>query len=737
MLQKLYAIFLGLIVVGLSVWMVATPNKIVHQWIRGVDNFIYDQRLISLIAHKSPKGKTTAIAILDIDNKSLVEQGAWPWPRAKFAELINNLHEQGASVIASTIVFSEKSDTTATEYLKKLPSKNIEDAELVTALDRLIYLHEGDELLAEAAAKSNVILGVIFDQSANYFKGLLPPPEIEIANAADLDKLVIPTMTAYLANYPELSLAAKQTGFVTGIVDNDGIIRRAPLLATYKNGIYFSLALQAVRNYQHITSVAAEFVSIGNKQVINKITLDKKNIYTDASGTIIIPYQGYAKFFPYYSATDVLNHRIPPNTLKGKIIFIGTSLPGLSDLRPTPFESLFPNVEIQANIANALLGNFIPHTPSWSKGAEIGLIILFGVLLAIVLPFMRAVSLAITLIVVIPFLIYAHFWLWSTKGLIFSFSIPLLTVLLLVTINLISGFLFESRRLDFLFKTFSKYVPPEYAKKISEHQDHLGFEGEARTVTILFTDIRHFTNIAENLDDMELKNFLNQLFTPLTEIILKHKGTIDKYVGDMIMAYWGAPGEDPLHKQHALESALAMQEKTHSLQAKFKQLNLPVVRIGIGINTGEVNIGEIGTDIRRSYTVIGDAVNLASRLEELSKKYRVKAIVGENTYADSDNLFLFRFLDRITVKGKRKPINIYELICQKDQAAEALIEELKKHEEALDYYYTQEWEVAFSLFSKLVEHYPHVKVYSIFLSRIREYLVSPPPENWDGTFVAM
>lgn len=721
MKHKLYSILFGLFIIATAVWLVATPNPYIRFWLTSMDNFIYDQRLKYKLNTKSPAHYSSPVVIIDIDEKSFVEQGDWPWPRAKFAQLVNTLDELGAKVIAFTIVFSDKTDASATTYLQKVQAQKSQDKETIQVLNRLVYLHEGDDLFVKAVAKSQVVLGMIFNQTSKYTKGLLPSPAAQINDPIILKQLVVPSFSSYFANYASLSQAAGHTGFVTGIVDQDGIIRRAPLLALYKDGIYFSLALEAVKLYQQIATIDIEFVPIGDKEVVNKLILDGKRIYTDESGSILIPYQGYMGYFPYYSASDILNHRISKEKIEGKLVFVGTSVMGLSDRRPTPFMSLFPNVEIQANIAQSLLGNFTPYTPNWGKGVEIGLIILLGSILAVILPFLRVLPIVATLIITVFGVLFTYIWFWDTKSIIFSISVPIITIFLLTIINLILGFLFESWRRETIFKTLTKYVPLEYAKKVTEYPHQASFEGEERLVTILFTDIRHFTKISESLDDMKLKDFLNQLFTPLTEIIISQQGTIDKYVGDMIMAYWGAPKEDALHVQHALDAALAMQEKTESLQESFKKFNLPSIRIGIGINTGKVNAGEVGTDIRRSYTIIGDSVNMASRLEELSKFYRAKIVVGEKTYYSSDD-YVFRYLDRVAVKGKKKPSHIYELLCRKDNAPQELIVELNSYREALYYYDHQEWKKAYQKFMALIEKYPNVKIYSILLDRIKGFL---------------
>lgn len=734
-MYRLFAIFLGFMIIGISVWIVSTSNNSVRHFITAIDNLMYDEHLHLIMRSKKPASKNSQIGIVDIDDRSIIEQGSWPWPRVKFAQLLTNLRESGVSVIAFSFVFAAESDTTASNYLKKIQQQNAKPStELVNVLNHIIYLHEGDEIFANTLKmKDDVVLSLIFDQSSRYSKAAMPKPIYEIKDNELRNQLLIPVFNGYTSNYPQLQNIAKYSGFVTGVVDEDGIIRHAPLLIIYNHGIYPSLALEAVRVFLHGPTINIHFSKVGDHQVVRKIVMGNKEIFTDASGIISISYQGGKNYIPYYSATDILNKRIPANELAGKIIFIGTSATGLSDLRPTPFESLFPAVEIQANIAQDILSNDLPYTPSWSKGAEVGLIILIGGLLAIILPFMRAIPLAITLLFLLVLLVYSYVWLWSI-GLIFSFSAPILTVIVLITFNLVYGFLFETRKHESLYKTFTKYVPAEYAKKISAHPDE-SFEGENKTATVLFSDVRHFTDIAESLTEHNLKNFLNELFTPITEIIMKHQGTVDKYVGDMVIAFWIASNENCDHTKSAIAAAIEIENKLKELQHEFAKLDLPTVKVGIGINTGLVNIGEIGSESRRSYTIIGDTVNLASRLEELTKFYHVKIIIGESTYNLCKEELVCRYLDRIIVKGRHNPVEIYELICKTEDATDELYEELNAYSQALDLYYTQQWDEAFEKFLNLVRAYPHTRIYSIFLKRIKEFFINPPNGHWDGTYM--
>ena len=732
-MKRTYAFLTNFLLVACAIWVLATPNQFIRSWVTAIDNFIYDAHLN--LWSKKQKIDNTPIAIIDIDNKSLLEQGAWPWPKAKFVQLVQQIQMQNAAIIAFTFIFSESKPDIATNYLKKILTHKSHDTELINVLNELIYQYEGKELFADVIGKNNVVLGLMFNQSSEFKRGALPAPAMIVSDSGNLNNLLIPSFNGYIANLPILQENAKSVGFVTGIEDSDGIIRRSPLLAVYKSGIYLSLALQATKSFFHYPKIEIQFTTIGNNQAVSQVILGNKNIHTDNSGAILIPYLN-SNVFPHYSATDLLNQRLPKNLLSNKLVFIGISIPGLGDLHPTPLSSLSPSVDIQANIASAIMNDFVLYTPYWSKGVEITLTILLGILLAVILPFLRAIALAITLIVLIGTTFYVDNWLWN-KGLIFSFSVPLLMIIGLITMNLIYGFLFESRQHDKLYKQFSEYVPSEYAKQLSEKYDENELTTEICLITVMFIDIRHFTSMAETLNVIQVKELLTKFFTPLTEIIVKYNGTVDKYVGDMIVAFWKIKADDFSQDQLPLEAALAIQDKIKELKLDLIEYNLPIIEAGIGINTGEVILGEIGSHLRRSFTVLGDTVNLGSRIQDLTKFYKAKIIIGENTYFRIRDKFIFRHLDKVIVKGKQTPTEVYQLICKKEIATPELLRELSLHELALTHYYKQEWASAYKMFSSLTRTFPKVKIYYIYLNRIKEFMQKPPGANWNGTYIKL
>jgi adenylate cyclase len=295
------------------------------------------------------------------------------------------------------------------------------------------------------------------------------------------------------------------------------------------------------------------------------------------------------------------------------------------------------------------------------------------------------------------------------------------------------GYLFETRRRERLKEMFGQYVPEKHIDEMLRSKDNYGLLGEDRDMTVLFADIRNFTTISESLSASQLKEVLNEFFTPMTEIIFRHRGTIDKYIGDLIMAFWGAPLKDRRHAKHAINAALDMQKMVEKIQAVFAEKNWPDIQIGIGLNSGVMSVGDMGSKFRRNYTVLGDAVNLGSRIESLTKYYDAKVMVSETTQHNQKN-FVFRELDRVRVKGKQKGIKIYEVICKTEEASAELLQELEKHHTALEHYYNQRWDEAYQLFTELSLSHSHHKLYALYLHRITEFKRTPPPENWDGVY---
>jgi adenylate cyclase len=727
--KKLIPHLLSVVLVALSVWLAVTPNQIVRGIFKRIDYLVYDIRYRMTLPNATTLN--TPIAIIDIDEKSLSKEGRWPWSREKIAKLLQDLRDAGALVIAFDVIFAEPERNVTQTILTHINHSPKSDPKFTNQLQVLSPQFDNDALLAKKISeRSDVVLGVVFHGDAEYSKGVLPKP-LKVLNQYEAKKITIPELTGYTTNIDLLQKSAAHSGFLTTFRDDDGVVRRSPLIIRYGDSLYPSLALEAAKVYIMANTIKLETIPRGNHITTIGLRIDNQMIPTDSSGQVIVPYQGIRETFKYYSATDVLNHQIAPKALQDALVFVGTSSLGLGDLQTTPIQNVYPGVEVHATIAYGIIENIFPVRASWANYAELSAMIATGIVLSLLLPVIGPLMLTILSLLMIASYIGLDFWLWSQYHFVFDISIPVLQTILLMLINLSYGFLFENRKSRVLRKAFSQYVPPAHVKEISENPDAYSFEGESRELTVLFADIRNFTSISETLDASQLKQLLNRYFTPMTEIIFRCGGTIDKYVGDMIMAFWGAPVEDLQHREHALEAALNMVKKTEALQDEFRALGIPDFHIGIGLNTGNMNVGDMGSEFRRSYTVLGDAVNLGSRIEGTTKFYGVKISVGEQTQANQEK-FLFRKLDRVKVKGKQQAVEVYECIGWRAEASPELLEEIKQHERAISLYFAQQWDAALTIFSELRTKYPNTKIYHMLAERIQYFKTNPPGADWDG-----
>lgn len=728
-MSKRTPILIGFILLILISWISITSYPPIEHLHKRLDFLTYDVQLYTkLLTH--PIKNESPIAIVDIDQKSLTEQGRWPWARSKLAKLVNNLQAAGVAVIAMDMTFPEPEINEALDIQKTLVTQKINNPQLSKALETIAPYFGNDVLFAESLKKSKSILGFIFQGDKEY--NSLNKPIMTLQSPVDKD-LTFFVAKGFIGNIPLLQQAATSLGFINVFADEDGVIRRVPLLIRDGDGLYPSLALEAARTYLFGPSIKLISAQYGNSMRLEGLELAGHAIPTDAKAQILVPFIGGRGSFPYFSATDVINNKIPAKALQDKIVFLGVSAVGLGDLQPTPVQSGYPGVEIHASIAYGILQDAFYYKPPWALGAELVITIFLGLLLIFIFPYLGAALLIILTVAIPGLLILINGWFWNNMGLVLSMLMPILFTILLAIANLAYGFLFESRRRVQVQEMFGQYVPAKHIDQMLKTSSNFGLSGEDREMTVLFADIRNFTSISEPLQASDLKELLNQYLTPMTQIIFDNQGTVDKYVGDLIMAFWGAPLADKQHAKHALESALAMQKSLTKLAPEFYKQNWPEINIGIGLNTGVMTVGDMGSKFRKNYTVLGDSVNLASRLENLTKFYGVKIIASQST-CQGQNEFIFRLLDKVKVKGKTQGVEIYEVICQRAELADELQQELQISARALTYYFEQRWEESLDLFNKLTKEHPETKLYQIYISRIISYQENPPPKDWDGIF---
>ena len=676
------------------------------------------------------------VVIVDIDEASLAEVGHFPWPRSVLAQLIERLVEAGVVVVGFDIVFAETEENPIRQVLREATPLLGDDAarlgELLAPVDEEL---DGDLLFARSISAAreagiDIVLGYALTQEQNR-AGVTGDP-LELLDAPDPGALGLEQMTGHTANIPVLQQAAERAGFFVSTPDADGVNRSYPMILAYDDAIYPSLALESARRFLFVEEIALLSTPIGGVETLEAVSLDGELLPTDGLGRVMIPYRGPARTFDYVSAADVLRGDAG-EALAGRIALIGTSAVGLVDIRSTPVSSVYPGVEVHASVLAGIIDGQFPFKPPWADGVDIVLTFGLGLLLSLVLPFSGVLLYVLASAVAAGIAVWVNLWLWIDQAFVTSLIGPLLAVVAVTSFNLVYGFFTETLAKRQLKSMFGQYVPPELVEEMSRNPEGITDDGERRELTVLFCDIRSFTTISEQLTASQLKDLLNRFFTPMTEIIFDHRGTIDKYVGDMIMAFWGAPLADPDHARNAIDTALMMLARTEELKPELARLGYPEVNIGIGLNTGPMNVGNMGSQFRRSYTVLGDSVNLGSRLEGLTKFYGVQLIVGEQTHAGQD-AFLFRQLDRVRVKGKKEPTRIYTPICRLDQATSEVRAELALYEQARRAYIEKRWDDAEQGFRELRAEGDSV-LYDIYLERLAHLRVEPPDDDWDGTFV--
>ncbi|MBI2486401.1 MAG: adenylate/guanylate cyclase domain-containing protein [Deltaproteobacteria bacterium] len=514
--------------------------------------------------------------------------------------------------------------------------------------------------------------------------------------------------------------------------DDDGTVRRAPLLIEYKEEIYPSLNLEGMRRFLG-GEILLSLASYG----VDGLYIRQTPIPADETGQFLINYYGPGGTFATYSVVDVLSGKVPAVALKDKLVFIGATEIGIADVKPTPFSPVFPGVEIHATVAgNILDGSFLIKN-NLTKGLDIALLLILPLILAFLLMRVQKTFLGFLIFIVFVFLYLLGNYLFFTRLNIFL-SILYSGLSLGFVYIFFEGYrnLVIERRNRYLRRAFSSYVSPELVTEILQDPDKLKLGGETKNITVLFSDIRGFTTLSEIITPVTLVSILNSYLSPMTQIIMDEHGTLDKYIGDAIMAIFGAPLDFSNHPERACKAALSMLKNLEKLNMEWKERDWPHISIGIGINTGEAIVGNMGTDIRFEYTAIGDTVNLASRLEGLNKLYGTEIIISKSTLEGlTPSQFFFRELDLVQVKGKEQPISIFELIDFHPGDPEKAIL-VNSFTDALHTYWGGKFKEAWNKFADILKTFPGDKPSILYLKRCSEYIEQPPPTNWDGVFIA-
>ncbi|MBI3702039.1 MAG: adenylate/guanylate cyclase domain-containing protein [Afipia sp.] len=719
---RLLCIFLIFAFVGLRVW---DPPPLEELRVRTFDAYqIFEPRKIT----------SRPVVIIDIDEKSLAKYGQWPWPRTRVADLVKRLTDLDAAVIAFDIVFAEPdrmSPSLAADSFSNLDEET---------RAKLKSLPSNDQVFADVLRKSPVVLG---ESGLPYASAhsTLKLPLTGLATIGGDPKHFLFNFPGLLRNVPVLEEAAPGRGLFTIKTERDGIVRRVPMIMVAQGNLMPSLTFEMLRLVTKSSTILVKSDEAGMRSV----GVPGFEVPTDRNGQLWVHFSRHdAKRF--VSASDVLDGKIGPDVISRKLVLIGTSAVGLLDLKTTPLDPVMPGVEVHAQVLESALTGSILSQPNYAIGAEILVAILFATAIIWLTPILRPIMLLGFGAVIVSILIGASWYFYTYRNILIDFTFPLVSSTGIYLVLVFSSYFSEQAQRRRIRSAFGQYLSPALVEQLAQSPEKLVLGGEEREMTIMFSDVRGFTTISESFksDPQGLTSLMNRFLTPLTNAILDRKGTIDKYMGDAIMAFWNAPLADQSHHVNACEAALDMIDRIEALnEERYEEARLAgkdhiPMHVGIGLNTGICVVGNMGSDLRFDYSVLGDAVNLASRLEGQSKSYGVPIIAGSKTALAAKDKFAILELDFITVKGKKEPEVIYAIAGREDVANSGQFQRLRNLSiEMLSCYRSRDWDGAMSAISrariadeaKMLDAF-----YDLYAERIAAFRLTPPPDGWDGVY---
>jgi adenylate cyclase len=679
-----------------------------------------------------PRGRDERIVILDIDEKSLGEIGRWPWSRSIMADLVDQLFVRyGVRVLAFDVVWAERDPSSGMAVLDRLARGELRGAsEFRSAYARLRPQLDFDGRFAAAMQGRPVVLGYYFNSEQGAVRANALPAPVLPRGTFDGRNVELHQWNGYTGNLPQYVASAAAAGHFNPLVDFDGVLRRLPLLAEFDGQYYEALSLAVVRTYFATRLGAPPPVVPGyppqRSRDLEWLSVGPLAIPVDENAAALVPYRGPKRSFPYLSLADVVKGRVPEGALTDKIVLVGATAPALQDLRATPVDSAFPGVEVHANMIAGMLDEELKRRPWFTDGAEVVLLLAGGTALAALVPALSAGLATLLVALGIVLIVAFNVAVWSVGGLVLPLASSLLMALAVYTMNMAYGYFVESRARRQLAGRFGEYVPPEIVARMARDPGKYDMQPKEAELTVLFSDVRDFTRTSEGLAPKELGEYINDYLTAMSEVIRsRHRGTLDKYIGDAIMAFWGAPLEDPQHARNAVLAALGMQKECAALNARFAARGWPALRIGIGVNSGRVRVGDMGSQVRRAYTAMGDAVNVASRLEGRTKYYGVGILVGEATRRRVPDI-LFREVDRIRVKGREGAITVYEPLGLESEASPEMRAELEIWNRMLGDLRAGHWTDAERDLAELERQQPQRELYRVYAERLEALRRAPP-----------
>ena len=679
------------------------------------------------------------IAIVDIDEKSVRDralggEGRWPWPRDRLALLIERLFkDQGAQLVALDLLLSESDTSSGLEVLEDLSAGALKsDSAFQDALKRLRPQLRRDDLLARSMTSGPVVLGMAFHNDTTTAPTPMPAG-VDPARwgGTQLRAQSFPNGTPPL---PLLQSAAAAVGHLNPLRDPDGVTRRVPLLVEHQGRFHPALSVAALQVLTGGADLEVDWADYGPQdRRVESLRIGPLDVPVDHALNAVVPYRGPARTYTYVSAVDVIQGQVPAQVLKNRIVLVGTSAAGLSDLVTTPAGVSFPGVEVHANLISAMLDGAVLKTPAYVQGLQALGVVLAGLLMWAAGQWLRPAHQVLALLALISGVVAAQFSLAQAWQVIAPMGSVLVSLVLVFVFQVTFGYLVEARGFRQMTRLFATYVPPELVEKMAREPEAYTMAAAERALSVLFADVRNFTSTSEKLTPTALAEWINVYLSAMSAVIREqHQGTLDKYIGDAVMAFWGAPVTNAQHAEHAVRAAMAMQDAAHRLSQDFLARGWPPLAIGVGVNTGSMVVGDMGSNVRKAYTVMGDSVNLASRLEGLTKVYGVGVLVGEATF-NALSGWVCREIDRVKVKGKDQAIAIYEPLGLARALDAAVQEELQEWNEALRSYRNQRWDKARAALKTLQLKHPDRKLYALYLERIEALQGQTLGPQWDGS----
>jgi adenylate cyclase len=717
------------LLIGFVALRVADPAPVEEIRVRTFDSF---QRL-------DPRAKLakSPVTIVDIDETSLAKIGQWPWSRTLIADMVNDLTKLGAVAVAFDVIFAEPDrlnpDVAADTF------RNLDEETRA----RLRALPSNDQVFAEAMRHSRVVLGEsgLSEARADLDKSL---PVTGLAMLGEDPQRFMVEFPGLLRNTPVLETAAAGRALLTIRPERDGIIRRVPMIMLAQGVTMPSLSFEMLRV---ITGTDTIFIK-SDQAGIKSIGVKGFQIPTDANGQLWVHF-AHRDPTIYVSAKDLLAGDVPSERIRGKLVLVGTSAVGLNDIKTTPVSSAMPGVEIHAQVLESALTQAVLSQPSYGIALEFFAALVLGILVLIFAPLFGPVTLVAVGALFATLLIGTSWYFYTQYRLLIDFTYPLLSTTAIYLTLIFTSFVREQAQRRQIRSAFGQYLSPALIEQLAQSPEKLVLGGEEREMTIMFSDVRGFTTISESYkhDPQGLTSLMNRFLTPLTNAILARKGTIDKYMGDAIMAFWNAPLEDKEHELNACEAAVDMLERIDELNKVREQeakegghVYIPI-NVGVGLNTGTCVVGNMGSDLRFDYSVLGDSVNLASRLEGQSKEYGFPIIVGSRTALAAKDKFAILELDFIMVKGKKEPEVIYAIAGRQDTANSGRFQRLRNLTiEMLACYRSRDWGGALAAIERgrrTDDAHALDLLYDLYEARIRNYQLNPPPDNWNGAFALL